>query len=232
MQKNHYLVIDTETVNGIKREDNTVDLSQSLVYDVGWCICDKKGNVLLTRSFIVREIFTDYPDLMKSGYYADKLVQYYADIKDGKRQIENILTIWQYFLDDCRMYTVKAVMAYNAYFDYRALSNTIRYVTKSKFRTFFPKKYEIWDILKMTNSILPKRKSYISFCQENGYLTKHKTPRPQMKAETVYKYIKPHCQDFVESHTVIEDALIETEIFAYCMRQKKKMNKTLFTEKG
>ena len=43
MNKNYYCVIDTETVNGIVDKNGKLDLSQSLVYDVGWCICDKKG---------------------------------------------------------------------------------------------------------------------------------------------------------------------------------------------
>lgn len=230
MNKNYYCVIDTETVNGIVDENGKLDLSQSLVYDVGWCICDKKGNVYRKRSYVVEQVFRDYPELMKSGYYANKLEQYYNDIKRGERIVFPIIKIWGNFLNDCKKYNVKAVMAYNTMFDYRALNNTLRYITKSRYRHFIPKRFEIWDILKMTNSLLTKRRSYVDFCIDNNYLTKHKKPRPQLKAEIVYRYIKPNCNDFAESHTGLEDALIETEIFAWCNRQHKKMNKKLFND--
>ena len=58
-------------------------------------------------------------------------------------------------------------------------------------------------------------------------MTSHKTPRPQKKAETVYRYITRDT-DFVESHTGLEDVKIETLIMAYCYRQHKKMRKGLW----
>ena len=230
MNKNFYCVIDTETVNGIVDSKGKLDLSQSLCYDIGWTICDKKGNIVLRRSYICKEIFYDFPNLMKSGYYANKLEQYFADIEQGKREVRTIKEIWYNFCCDLKLYTVKAIMAYNTYFDYRALNNTLRYVTKSEYRYFFPKKYELWDIMKMIQSTIAKRKSYIEFCKRNNFMTNHKTPRPQIKAETVYRFITPKAIDFNESHTGLEDAEIESRIFAYCMRQHKKMTKKLFND--
>lgn len=230
MNKNYYCVIDTETVNGIIDKNGKLDLSQSLVYDVGWCICDKKGNIVMDRSYIVKEIFKGFPDLMQSGYYANKLPMYYEELRTYKRFAVPLLKIWALFLRDCEHYNVKAVMAYNARFDYNSLNNTLRYLTKSKYRYFIPKRYEIWDIMKMVQSIIAKRKSYVTFCETNGFLTAHKKPRPQIKVETLYRYIKPNCVDFVESHTGLEDAKIECEIFAYCERQHKKMKRKLFDD--
>ena len=48
ISKNVIMVLDTETC----------DLSGS-VYDVGYTITNKKGDILATRNFLVREIFTD-----------------------------------------------------------------------------------------------------------------------------------------------------------------------------
>ena len=48
--------VDTETCNGLV-VNNKLDLSQSLVYDMGWAVCDKRGNIYKTRSYVVREIF-------------------------------------------------------------------------------------------------------------------------------------------------------------------------------
>jgi hypothetical protein len=58
-------------------------------------------------------------------------------------------------------------------------------------------------------------------------MTKHKTPRPQVKAEVLYKYITGD-NDFIESHTALEDVLIEKEILAYCFNKHQKMRKELY----
>jgi hypothetical protein len=71
--------------------------------------------------------------------------------------------------------------------------------------------------------------TYHKFCEDNGYLTKHNKPR--FTAEIVYRFISKN-NDFVESHTGLEDVEIEAQILAYCMRQHKKMNKKLFKERG
>ena len=39
---NYLIGLDTETCNGILTNDK-LDLSQSIVYDIGWTITDKKG---------------------------------------------------------------------------------------------------------------------------------------------------------------------------------------------
>ena len=54
-----------------------------------------------------------------------------------------------------------------------------------------------------------------------------KSNQPQYKAETIYKFITKDL-DFVESHTGLEDVLIEKEILAYCYKQHKRMRKLLF----
>ena len=59
----------------------------------------------------------------------------------------------------------------------------------------------------------------------NGYLKKNGTPRAT--AEILYKYISGN-NDFEESHTGLEDVLIEKEIFAKCMAQHKKMKKNVW----
>ncbi len=79
----------------------------------------------------------------------------------------------------------------------------------------------------MAADTICKQKSYRRFCEENGYMTKHKAPRPQMKAEVIYRYISGN-NDFVESHTGLEDVMIEKEIFAKCWRQHKAMKHSFY----
>ena len=70
-RKTYLIGIDTETCNGLLMEDGKLDLSQSLVYDIGWQVVDKKGKVYRKRSFVVAEIFLD-KELMKGAYYSEK----------------------------------------------------------------------------------------------------------------------------------------------------------------
>lgn len=226
----HYLIgLDTETCNGIVINDDKLDLSQSLVYDIGWNICDKRGNIYKTRSFVIYETFVGMKDVMTSAYYADKIPMYWEEIKNGTRQLKRLLTIYKIFREDVAEYNIDTVFAHNARFDLNALNNTIRYITKSKIRFFFPREIEIWDTLKMARQTIGKQKTYIRFCEENGYMTKHKTPRAQLTAEVLYRYITKDV-DFEENHTGLEDVLIETTILVHCFRQHKKMEKRLFSD--
>ena len=90
-RKSKFLIgIDTETANPQIDEKGKLDLSDSLVYDVGWIITDKKGNVYLKRSYVVAEIFLD-PELMNTAYFKEKIPQYWTNIKNGTRILKRFL---------------------------------------------------------------------------------------------------------------------------------------------
>jgi hypothetical protein len=223
-----YLGVDTETCNSLVDENEKLDLSNSLVYDVGWAIVDKYGKPYKTRSYVVEEIFYDNV-LMDSAYYKEKIPQYLEDIEQGKRIVAPFNKIRMILLSDRKKWNCKAVFAHNAYFDYNALNVTARYLTGSKIRYFFPYKVDIWDTLRMSRNTIGKTEKYSKYCVENGYLTNHKTPQNRLTAEILYRYIKndPH---FVESHTGLEDVKIEKDIFAYCMKKgDRNTRRSLFT---
>lgn len=220
-----YAIIDTETANGFVDENGKLCLNDSLTYDIDIAIIDKKARVYDVKRFIVNEIFHD--SMMTSCYYAHKMPEYVEQINNGEFEVCSIVTIRKAISKFLKSYNVKAIMAHNARFDYRALNNTIRYVTGSKIRYFLPYGLEIWDTQKMAHDTICKQKTYIKFCEENGYMTKHKTPRPRETAEVLYRYITNN-NDFNEVHKGYEDIMIEKEIFAHCMRQHKKMRKNLW----
>lgn len=223
-RKAYYVVLDTETCNGFI-ENSRLNLDFSLVYDLGYQIIDKKGNVYLKKSFVVNEIFYGEAAMMKSAYYASKLPQYHKDIEEGKRVVKEWYKIRQELLNDCEQYNVKAIVAHNMRFDCNAVNITTRWISKSKYRFFFPFDMSLYDTLKMARDIYSKRKGYINFCNRNGYLTQRGLPRHT--AEILYKYISGN-HDFVESHTGLEDVEIESKIFVMCLRQHKKMRKNAF----
>lgn len=223
---NYLMGMDTETCNGIVNGDK-LDLSQSIVYDIGWVITDKQGRIYEQRSFLIYEVFVEMKDVMKSAYYADKIPMYWEQVKAGQRKLVRFQTMYNQFWEDVKTYNVKNVFAHNARFDYNALNNTIRFITKSNKRYFFPKKIEIWDTLKMARQTIGKQKSYRNWCFHNEFVTKHRTPQVRLTAEILYRYITGDV-NFIESHTGLEDVLIETTILVHCFRQHKKMEKRLF----
>ena len=219
-RKNYFITVDTETSGDITN-------NEQLVYDIGWAVHDRKGNILEKRSFVVYETYCLRKDLMATAYYKNKLPQYESDIKDGKRKIAKWATIGRIFRKDCKDYNIKAIVAYNARFDRIATNNTEEYTTNGKYKYFYPYGIELWDSMKMASDTICKQKEYNRFCRENNFMTRHVRPRPQRKAETVYRYMTGDT-DFIESHTGLEDVSIEVAIMAECFRQHKKMRKLLY----
>ena len=227
-KRKFFITIDTETTN-TRKIGNSLDFRDGLVYDIGWAVHGNDGEPLLTRSYVVRDIFARMSDVMQSAYYADKIPQYINDIASGKRIIADWCDIYTQFRQDCKNYNVSAIIAYNARFDYTVLNATTRYLTKSTHRYFSPYGVEWWDSYKMAIDVISKQKKYKKFCRDNDYMTKHKTPRPQVKAETVYRFMCNNT-DFIESHTALEDVLIEIEIYRFCRSKKKKMRRKLWND--
>ena len=215
--KKYYIVLDTETANTVE---------QPLPYDVGWAVVDRDGKVYETHSYIVYEIYCEQRELMKSAYYAEKIPNYEKDIKAGTRKIAGIWKIRKQLLDNMKKYNTKTVCAYNMNFDKRALNNDIRYISKSWARWFFPYGTEYQCIWHMACTCLMNRKSFIRFAEENNFISEK--GNILTSAEICYRYITKNV-DFIESHTGLEDVIIENEIMAFCHRQHKKFEKTPYS---
>lgn len=214
-QKEMYLVLDTETCNTVE---------EPIPYDIGWAICDRFGNVLVERSFLVAEVFLDMADVMQSAYYANKIPMYWEDVKQGKRTVKTMWEIRKIMKADIENFKIKKVCAYNMSFDKRALNNLIRYVSKSFCRWWFPFGVEFVCIWHCACQVLLARKTYIDFAEKNGLVST--AGNIQTSAECAYQYITKNL-NFKESHTGLEDVKIEIEILRECFRQKKKMSKKI-----
>lgn len=227
MRRHYFIVLDTETCNGFIDEKGKQELRYSLAYDCGFAVVDKWGTVYESHSYVIEEIFRGERELMQSAYYANKLPQYWEQIWSGERKMVTIYQLRNILREVMEKYHVTEVCAHNAQFDVRALNNTIRYITKSQTRYFFPFGTVIWDSMKMAHSVVANTPTYIRFCESNGYMTNHRTPRPRETAEVLYRYITKDI-DFVEKHTGLEDVLIEKEIVRYCFAKHKRMVKLLY----
>lgn len=200
-----FIMLDTETTN---------EIETPICYDVGFAVIDKEGNVYEKFSFVVADVFLD-KELMKSAYFAEKIPQYWEEIKKGERVLKQYKNIKKILADTCQKWEVKAIVAHNMRFDYLSTNTTQRYLTCSKYRFFFPYGIEIWDTLKMARQCF-NDEEYDTFCYENDYITKN--GRKRYTAEILYRFLTNN-NNFIESHTGLEDVMIEKEIFVYCMRK-------------
>lgn len=195
------IIIDTETANG---------LEQPLPYDLGYIIFDDEtGEVLVERSFVIYEIFSD-KELMAGAYYAEKIPQYWDDIKIGNRRLMRICNIRRIICRDLRKHNVKLIGAYNMGFDRRAVKNDIRFITASYLRWFFPYDMEYFDIWTMACTSILQTEDYIQFALTNGLVSAK--GNILTSAEAVYKYLRQDI-NFTESHTGLEDVRIEKDIY-------------------
>lgn len=199
-----YIILDTETTN---------DIDCPLVYDFGFSVIDENGKSYASYSFVNADIFCD-DELMANAYFAEKIPQYWEDIKCGNRVLKSFRSIERTFRRVCREWNVDTFVAHNARFDYLALQTTKRYITTSKERFFFPYGSKFVDTLKLSRNVLGDDEIYRNFCITNGYVTNYGQNR--YTAEIIYRFLTNN-NDFEEEHTGLADCMIEKEIFRYCL---------------
>ena len=214
-RKHYILVLDIETAN--ITED-------ALAYDIGFAVADRKGNIYEEHSYMVAEMFLQNTDLMQTAYYHEKIPQYLLDYFNGKRTMASLLTIRKALHAVMEKYGITDVFAYNCSFDRNGLDRTIRYLTKSKYRWFFPYGTKFHCIWNMACQTILQQKAFYRFALDNGFVSA--SGNVQTSAEVAYRYI---CKDtdFTESHTGLEDVKIETAILAKCVRQHKKIDTSI-----
>jgi hypothetical protein len=192
------LVLDTETLG----------LFNPYVYDLGYLIYDTDGKkVLAKRDYIIKQVY-DNEKYMKTAYYGWKKPLYEQMLADG--QCKKVY--WGVALDILRKDIARCIAdgselyAYNSRFDFNAIKETCKkYASKQN-----PTINGIKDIMDFIKPIT-QTEDYKRFCFENGFITAHKKPRPQQKAETLFRYLSGQTE-FEEKHMALSDSEIELVI--------------------
>lgn len=216
-RKKYIIILDVETTNnqiGVKGAPN-----DGLVYDLGFTVADKQGNVYAKRSFAIKEIF-DWKELMDTAYYKNKLPKYYEKIRKGEMKKVSIWEARKSIKSAMEYFNITEVYAFNANFDYTTLNNTVRYLSGSACRWFFKYGTKICDIWHIACQTLGLQKTFQweNVRNANGNLITN--------AERMYAYLSQNF-DFEEEHTGLADALIETQILARCFKTHKSINKSI-----
>ena len=215
-RKKYLMVLDVETTNNNMEKGAKND---GLVYDIGFVVCDKQGNIYCKRSYAVQEIF-DWTELMSTAYYYKKLPKYYERLANNKMYKNSIWHIRKVIKEIMQIFNITEVYAYNANFDYTTLNNTVRYLSGSACRWFFPYGTKICDIWHIACQVLGTQKTFQweNVRNERGNLITN--------AERMFAYLAQEF-DFQEEHTGLADAIVETQILTRCFKSHKSIDKKI-----
>ena len=258
MKKLYYLTLDTETatlpfVNEIaidSKAKQTISIAKPLVYDIGWTISDRNGNIIKRENYLIQETFF-VPNIFNTAYYKDKRPQYMKLYSEGKIKAATWNEVIDILLTDLE--TVNFVTAYNACFDFKkAIPFTERYIYHLYSENY--NKWEEWqkkrciDILENRNHA--KNEKYLIPVFElrgNEYplidiwalacdrlLNTNKYRKYccdnnfftdskkffKTSAEVSYRYLIKDTE-YIESPTALSDAEIETFILAKALKRGK-----------
>lgn len=204
----YILILDVETAN---------DTTDAIVYDIGFMLIDLyTGAICEQGSFVIRDTFVYERELIKVAYYGDKIHEYVVDIQQGRRQMIDFLTARRHILNIMGKYDCHTIAAYNCNFDRNALNTTLRFLTKSKYRYFFPYSTNFVCIWNMACGSICQTSEYKTFAETNRYYSNH-GKNYRATAETVYAFLTSN-PSFNEEHKGLDDVKIEREIFINCLK--------------
>lgn len=248
-KKLYYLVVDTETatipfINELAKtpeEKKTIAIAKPLIYDIGWTICDRRGNIIKKAQYLIAETFS-VPSIFNTAYYAEKRPIYLDMLQRGETAVQPWSAVMDEFVTD--MNSVDAVGAFNAMFDFKkAIPFTELYIKQLYSPNYFKweeeqkeickrilmqqnkknntefepdifrfrgKSYNLFDLWGLSVQHLLNTQKYKDKCIQHGMITQSGTYF-KSSAESAYRYL---CDkyDFIESHTALDDAMIETFI--------------------
>lgn len=256
-RRKYYLILDCETATmpyasnfegGAKQK---IAIAKPLIYDLGWQVTDRAGNIVIKRNFLISEIFS-VPSVFNTAYYCEKRPLYLEMLRNGSITLTDWQTAIDYLLKD--LANVESVGAYNSMFDYKkALPFTDLYIDRlyspkfNEWETFQNKliekmansndrnennrvfdemhfnfrgnNYPMFDIWGLACEHILNCDEYRELCDCNGW---HSASGKFYKtsAEMTYRFLKGN-EEFIESHTALDDAEIETEIFAEIVKRTK-----------
>ena len=206
--KKSIMVLDTEAC----------DLAGN-VYDVGYTITNRKGEVLSTFNALVLEIFTDASKMM-GAFYAKKLFTHYAPMLNRS---EVALMPWADIVAQIRydmaLYNVNVISAYNLGFDRRVMRQTDALLRGGNAQDpICQHGVELLDIWQFACETKLSQVTYKELARSRGWVSDKGNIRTG--AEYAYRFCSGD-HGFIEDHTALSDALIETDILAACYACKK-----------
>lgn len=226
-----------------------VAIIRPLIYDIGWTICDREGFIYEKKQYLIAETFS-VPSIFNTAYYREKRPIYLKMLEEGKTEIKSWNEAMKVFEEDLKkVVAVGAYNAsfdffraiphtelyikhlYNAdFYEWRERQKNLCYkiaTTKNtkpnpdydpNFFHFRGEEYPIFDLWGLACGTLLNNNTYKKKCLEYELLT-NSGDYFKTSAEASFQYLCNN-YDFVEEHTALSDAEIETYILAKIAKRK------------
>ena len=225
-------------------------IAKPLVYDIGWTIANRTQGIVKKCCYLVAETFC-VPAIFNTAYYKDKRPKYLEMIAKGEAEVKPWDEIMKIFLEDlanCKYMTAYNIMfdakkaipftelyiknLYSpCYYEWEEAQRRICHSILAKpsrksdpdfdpeHFIFRGEKYPMIDIWGVACKYLLNSNNYKKMCLESGKMS-NTGLYFSTNAEVAMQYLSEK-YDFIEDHTALSDAEIETEILFYCLKRGK-----------
>lgn len=251
-KKKLYMMLDCETatlpfadeIAGDNAErKKRIAIAKPLIYDIGWTITNRAGDILESKQFLIAETFS-VPAIFNTAYYKEKRPIYLEMLRKNETSIKPWNEVMDILIAD--MATVDGVGAFNSMFDFKkAIPFTELYI-----RELYSTTYYQWEQIQRRSAariadgekndknpdfeaeIFRFRGREYPLFDLWGLATTYLLNNPTYKnkcleysmltnsgtffktsAESTFRYL---CDkyDFNEAHTALDDAMIESFILS------------------
>lgn len=257
-KKKYYLTLDTETATlpfineyalTAKQKQN-IAIAKPLVYDIGWTITDRQGQIIKKENFLIQETFF-VPQIFNTAYYKEKRPIYIKLLEENKIKTATWNQAIAELLTDLRKCDIAT--AFNAAFDFKkAIPFTERYI-----KALYSDRYQQWEdrqrrqcekiatgendstnptyldpVFTLRGEDFDIADLWLLACKRlinnqryKDYCLKNDFLTNsgiffKTSAETVFSYLTEN-KDFTEDHTALSDAIIESEILRKVLAKGK-----------
>ena len=234
----------SEIARGDNERKKRIAIAKPLVYDIGWTITDRKGTIIDKKQFLVAETFSVpsvfntayyaekrpiYLDMLTRGETSvlpwdaimdifindlnkvnavgafNSMFDFKKAIPFTELYIRNLYSP-NYYEWERMQYKIAEIIADNKMQDKRNPD------FEAEIFRFRGNEYVLFDLWGLATTHLLNNSTYKTNCLNYGMLTASGTYF-KTSAETSYRYL---CDkyDFIESHTALDDAMIETFILS------------------
>ena len=209
--KETFLIIDTETTK------EGYNMPNQSVFDIGWTISNRQGEILKTRSYMVEEFKLQALEKKKAFLIDSNVVDkatYITKLLNKEIKVASWKSIISQLTKDMNKYNVEFVGAYNLGFDLNVIDKTTQFLLGREFT--FENKFLI-DLWHTSAYTILNTKEYKEFAHKHNL----RTDKGNLKtsAEATYQFITNN-PDYIEEHTALQDSLDETVILHHLLNQK------------
>ena len=241
-----------EAINYEGEERKNIAIAKPLIYDLGWKVIDAQGRTYARKNYLISEIFS-VPAIFDTAYYASKRCVYLEKLAKGEIILTDWKTASAELVEDMdacvavgaynSMFDYKKAIPFTDLYisklyspdfhDWLNFQNKIlpwfarghknenpNGFDETIFR-FRGKEYPLFDLWGLSCRHILNCDEYKNMCLDNDWQTAS-GKYFKTSAETAFRFFS-ETLDFEEAHTAIDDAEIESILFAeICKRTKKK----------